>query len=222
MGSKASSNTKLTRRIWFIGLIPFFLVLLVLASAFLSGLPDVDTLANPKINLATQVLGSDGKAIGAYYKENRSDVKYSELPEHLIHALIATEDARFREHSGVDYVGLLRAVSSAGTEGGGSTITQQLAKMQFTENYRNVSIFKRAFQKIREWIIASRIERLYTKDEIIAAYLNQYDFLNQAVGIKSAAHIYFDTSPDSLSIEQSAMLVGMLKNSALFNPNAVK
>jgi len=218
MGSKASSNTKLIRRIWFIGLIPFFLVLLVLASAFLSGLPDVDTLANPKINLATQVLGSDGKAIGAYYKENRSDVKYSELPEHLIHALIATEDARFREHSGVDYVGLLRAVSSAGTEGGGSTITQQLAKMQFTENYRNVSIFKRAFQKIREWIIASRIERLYTKDEIIAAYLNQYDFLNQAVGIKSAAHIYFDTSPDSLSIEQSAMLVGMLKNSALFNP----
>ncbi len=218
MTAKASSSNKLIRRIWYIALTPLIMVLVVLLTAFLSGLPDVDTLANPKINLATQVLGIDGKPLGAYYKENRSDVKYSELPQHLVHALIATEDARFREHSGVDYVGLLRAVSSAGTEGGGSTITQQLAKMQFTENYRNVSIFKRAFQKIREWIIASRIERLYTKDEIIAAYLNQYDFLNQAVGIKSAAHIYFDTTPDSLNIEQSAMLVGMLKNSALFNP----
>jgi penicillin-binding protein 1A len=194
------------------------MVLIVLIAALMSGLPDVNTLANPKINLATQVIGSDGRPLGAYYKENRSDVKYSELPQHLVNALLATEDARFREHSGVDYVGLFRAVLKGGTDGGGSTITQQLAKMQFTENYQNVGIIRRGFQKIREWIIACRIERLYTKDEIIAAYLNQYDFLNQAVGIKSAAHIYFDTTPDSLNIQQSAMLVGMLKNSSLFNP----
>jgi penicillin-binding protein 1A len=109
-------------------------------------------------------------------------------------------------------------VFTAGQGGGGSTITQQLAKMQFTKEYQNVSVVKRAFQKIREWIIACQIERLYTKDEIIALYLNQYDFLNQAVGIKSAAHIYFNTTPDSLNVQQSAMLVGMLKNSSLFNP----
>ncbi len=183
-----------------------------------SGLPDVDALANPKINLATQVIATDGKSLGAYYKENRSDAKFSELPPHLVNALLSTEDVRFREHSGVDYFGLFRAVFSAGRSGGGSTITQQLAKMQFTENYSNVFIVKRIFQKVREWIIACRIERLYTKDEIIALYLNQYDFLNQAVGIKSAAHIYFNIAPDSLNIEQSAMLVGMLKNSSYFNP----
>lgn len=218
MTAKSATNHKIIRRIWFFALIPLALVLVVLSAAMLSGLPDVNTLANPKINLATQVIGSDGKPLGAYYKENRSDVKYSELPEHLVNALLCTEDVRFREHSGVDYLGLMRAVFTAGTDGGGSTITQQLAKMQFTENYQNVGIVKRVFQKIREWIIACRIERLYTKDEIIAAYLNQYDFLNQAVGIKSAAHIYFGTTPDSLNVQQSAMLVGMLKNSSLFNP----
>lgn len=213
-----NQKNKWVRRIWIIALTPLALVTLVLAAAMFSGLPDVQALANPKINLATQVIASDGKTIGAYYKENRSDVKYSELPPHLVNALLSTEDVRFREHSGVDYWGLFRAVFTAGQDGGGSTITQQLAKMQFTENYQKVSFIRRAFQKIREWIIACRIERLYTKDEIIAAYLNQYDFLNQAVGIKSAAHIYFDTTPDSLSIDQSAMLIGMLKNSSLFNP----
>lgn len=212
------SKSKLARRIWFIALTPLVLITTVVLVAMLSGLPDVEALANPKINLASQVLASDGKTLGAYYKENRADAKYSELPPHLVNALLATEDIRFREHSGVDYLGLFRAVFSLGGSGGGSTITQQLAKMQFTEKYENVSIPRRLFQKIREWIIACRIERLYTKDEIIALYFNQYDFLNQAVGIKSAAHIYFNTSPDSLNVEQSAMLVGMLKNSSLFNP----
>ena len=218
MATKTPKKSKWSRRLWILALMPLVAIILVILSAMASGLPDVDALANPKINLATQVIATDGKSLGAYYKENRSDAKFSELPPHLVNALLSTEDVRFREHSGVDYFGLFRAVFSAGRSGGGSTITQQLAKMQFTENYSNVFIVKRIFQKVREWIIACRIERLYTKDEIIALYLNQYDFLNQAVGIKSAAHIYFNIAPDSLNIEQSAMLVGMLKNSSYFNP----
>lgn len=218
MATKTPKKNIWTRRFWILAFVPLTMIVFVIIIGMASGLPDVDALANPKINLATQIIATDGKSIGAYYKENRSDAKFSELPPHLVNALLSTEDVRFRKHSGVDYFGLFRAVFSAGKSGGGSTITQQLAKMQFTDNYENVSIIKRLFQKVREWIIACRIERLYTKDEIIALYLNQYDFLNQAVGIKSAAHIYFNISPDSLNIEQSAMLVGMLKNSSLFNP----
>lgn len=218
MNAKASGNPKLKRRICFIAITPIALILLLLIAALLSGLPDVETLANPKINLASQVLASNGKPLGAYYKENRADVKYSELPPHLVHALLATEDVRFREHSGVDFRALARALTSFGSDGGASTITQQLAKMQFTASERKGSKIKRIWQKIREWIIACKIERLYTKDEIIALYLNQYDFGNQAVGIKSASQIYFNVKPSELKVEQSAMLVGMLQNSSLYNP----
>ncbi len=213
-----ADNSKWNRRLWLLAITPILAVVGIVLLAIASGLPDVEALANPKINLATQVLANDGKPIGAYYKENRSDIKFSELPPHLINALLATEDARFREHSGVDYLGVMRAVFSAGRDGGGSTITQQLAKMQFSKNFDKVSFFERVWQKIKEWIIACQIERLYTKDEIIALYLNQYDFINQAVGIKSASQIYFNTTPQELNIEQSAMLVGMLKNAALYNP----
>jgi penicillin-binding protein 1A len=216
MSKKTKSNYN--RRIWIIGMAPLVAIILILIIALMSGLPAVETLANPRINLATQVISSDTKILGAYYKENRSDIKYSELPQHLVDALLSTEDVRFREHSGVDYLGLLRAVAKAGQDGGASTITQQLAKMQFTNQERRGGKIKRVWQKIREWIIACRIERLYTKDEIIALYLNQYDFGHQAVGIKSAAQIYFNTSPDSLGVQQGALLVGMLKNSSLFNP----
>lgn len=203
---------------WVIGMLPLVFVIGVLTTAFLDDLPAVETLANPHVNLATKVISIDGKTLGTYYKENREDIKFSEIPPHLVDALLSTEDVRFREHSGVDFVGLFRAFFSAGQEGGGSTITQQLAKMQFTKQFENVSFSTRVFQKIKEWIIACRLESLYTKDELIALYLNQYDFLNQAVGIKSAAHIYFNTTPQELNIEQSAMLVGMLKNSSLYNP----
>jgi penicillin-binding protein 1A len=218
MTAKSSASANYAKRLWLIGLSPWILILLLLIIAVLSGLPKVETLANPKINLATEILSADGRQLGAYYKENRSDAKYDELPQHLVDALIATEDVRFRSHSGIDFKSLFRAVGSLGSQGGGSTITQQLAKLQFTADFDKVGIVKRVWQKLKEWIIACKLERLYTKDEIIALYLNQYDFLNQAVGIKSAAHIYFNTIPDSLSINQSAMLVGMLKNSSLFNP----
>ena len=203
---------------WMLLLAPLGFVLLLFVVALLSGLPNIQALANPKINLATQIFTNDNKVLGTYYRENRSDVKFQDLPTHLVQALIATEDVRFKEHSGVDFKSLLRALSSLGSQGGGSTITQQLAKMQFTERYDKVSKVKRGWQKLKEIIIAVRLERHYTKDEIIALYLNQYDFLNQAVGIKSAAHIYFNTKPDSLNIEQCAMLVGMLQNSSLYNP----
>jgi len=202
---------------WIILMAPLSLGFLVIVIAMFTGLPDIEVLANPKINLATEIYTSDDKVLGSYYRENRSDVKYEDLPQHLVDALIATEDTRFRQHSAVDFKGLARAVVRGGSDGGASTITQQLAKMQFTRE-KGVSFVTRAWQKIREIIIAARLERYYTKDEIIALYFNQYDFLNQAVGIKSAAHVYFNTTPDSLNVEQSAMLVGMLKNSSLFNP----
>jgi penicillin-binding protein 1A len=218
MAKKTSNQNKWVKRLWIIALSPLALVFLILIAALLSGLPKVEQLANPQINLATQVYSIDGKVLGAYYKENRSDAKFSEIPSHLVEALLATEDVRFKEHSGVDYWGLFRAIVMTGRDGGASTITQQLAKLQFSKNFENVNIVKRIWQKIREWIIACRIERLYTKDEIISLYLNQYDFVNQAVGIKSAAHVYFNISPDSLNIQQSAMLVGMLNNASLYNP----
>jgi penicillin-binding protein 1A len=209
---------KYNRRLIWIGASPVLLVLLILLITLLSGLPNVETLANPKVSLASSIYSADGKMIGSYFKENRADVKFNEIPKHVVDALVATEDERFYQHSGVDFLGLFRAMFSLGQDGGGSTITQQLAKQQFTENFEKVGKIKRAWQKFREWIIACRLERLYTKEEIITLYLNQYDFLNQAVGIKSAALVYFNTTPEKLTIEQGAMLIGMLKNSSLFNP----
>ena len=174
---------------------------------------------NPKTELATRVFTSDGKLIGRYYSENRSDARFQELPQNLVQALISTEDARFWGHSGIDFIGLARAIAFMGQRGGGSTLTQQLAKQLFTEQYEHTSWLERAFlQKPKEWIIAARLERFYTKDEIVALYLNRYDFLNQAVGIKSASNIYFDKDVEELELHESAMLVGMLKNSSLFNP----
>ncbi|NQX90568.1 MAG: transglycosylase domain-containing protein [Flavobacteriales bacterium] len=204
---------------WLIVLGPFIGLGALLLIASGSNLPNTEALANPKTNLATEVYTSDNEVIGRYYRENRSDIKFENLPPHLVEALVATEDSRYWDHSGVDFIGLTRAVAYMGKRGGGSTITQQLAKLLFTDEYEQVSFIERALlQKPKEWIIAARLERQYTKEEIIALYLNRYDFLNQAVGIKSAAYIYFDKPVDSLSVSESAMLVGMLKNSSLYNP----
>ena len=191
----------------------------LLAIAASGDLPDTETLANPRTDLATRIYSSDGQILGSYYRENRSDVKFESLPEGLVQALICTEDVRYKGHTGVDFKGLVRAIVYMGKRGGGSTITQQLAKLLFTESYMSSGFFERAvLQKPREWIIATRLERQYTKDEIIGLYLNRYDFLNQAVGVQSAAQIYFGKTADELELHESAMLVGMLKNSALYNP----
>jgi penicillin-binding protein 1A len=204
---------------WLAVLLPVFGFALLLTIASNGDLPPTEALANPKTNLATEVYTCDKKVIGSYYRENRSDIKYQNLPPHIVDALISTEDARFYEHSGIDFIGLMRATVYLGSRGGGSTITQQLSKMLFTEDFESIGFLKRALiQKPREWIIAAQLEKQYTKDEIITLYLNRYDFLNQAVGIKSAAHVYFNKPVDSLNIQESAMLVGMLKNSSLYNP----
>jgi penicillin-binding protein 1A len=218
MENTPEQEKKYAKILWWIGMSPWIFFSLVLCIVLFSGLPNIGVLANPKVGLASQIYASDGTSIGSFYKENRSDISYQEIPPHVIDALLATEDVRFREHSGIDARSLARAAVSMGADGGGSTITQQLAKLQFTRGYEEVGIFTRIGQKLQEWVIALRLERVYTKDEILTMYLNQYDFLNQAVGLKSAANIYFSTSPDSLSIAQGAMLVGMLKNSSLFNP----
>ena len=199
-----------------------FLLVSLTALELFGDLPTFEELENPKSNLASEIYSSDMKVLGKLYYENRTTVHFNNLDVNLVHALIATEDARFYNHSGVDGRGLLRVIfktilGGSESSGGGSTITQQLAKMLFPRE-QNQSKFKIIFRKIKEWIIAVRLERQYTKNEIVAMYLNKFDFINNAVGIKSAAKIYFNTIPDSLKIEQSAMLVGMAKNPALFNP----
>jgi penicillin-binding protein 1A len=211
------------RIFWFLLLfLPFVLGVLITSIALFSDLPSTEDLTNPKTNLASEVISSDMKTLGKYYKENRLNVKYKDLDTTLVAALVATEDARFYEHSGVDGKGLLRVLTRTiigGNEssGGGSTLSQQLAKMLF-ERPKNPSKWQIIKLKIKEWIIALKLERQYTKEEILTMYLNKFDFLNQAVGIKSAAQIYFDTTPDKLKLEQSAMLIGMAKNPAIFNP----
>lgn len=219
---KATNYKKFIIWFWILFSSPVLVVFLFLMGVRLfADLPETSELQNPKTNLATEVYSSDMKVIGKYYAENRTNVKFKEISPNVVNALIATEDARFFDHSGVDIKALLRAVAGALTgsssSGGGSTITQQLAKMLFPRE--DLHGMKLVIRKMKEWIIAVRLEREYTKEEIIALYLNKFDFVNNAVGIKSAAQIYFNTTPDSLRIEQAAVLVGMAKNPGRFNPN---
>ena len=212
-------QTKLrTRRLlwWALVLAPVVAIVGLLTLAANSDLPGTEDLENPRSDLATAILFSDGSQMGQYYRENRIPVTYDRISLNVVNALIATEDERFREHSGIDLRGTARAAVFLGNKGGASTLTQQLSKMLFTD--RSSNIIKRIFQKFQEWIISAKLERQYTKDEIIAMYLNRFDWINQAVGINSAARVYFDTTPDSLRIEEAALLVGMCKNPALFNP----
>ncbi len=182
-------------------------------------LPTFEELENPENNFATEIISSDGKTLGKYYNENRTPVQYSDLSQSLIDALVATEDERFFKHSGIDFKGTLRAVVKLGRGGGASTITQQLAKLLFTEGAGTRNKFKRILQKVNEWVIAIRLERQYTKEEIITMYFNKFDFLYNAIGIRSASRIYFGKEPIDLKMEESAVLVAMLKNPRQYNPN---
>ena len=193
-----------------------FLFLLASWGAF-GPLPSFEELENPEHNLATEVISIDGKTLGKYAYENRTPVQFKDLPSNLIEALVSTEDERFYEHSGVDFKASLRAVIKMGKDGGGSTITQQFAKLLFHgEGSKN--IVQRIGQKFKEYVIAIKLERQYTKEEILTMYLNKYDFLNLAVGIRSASRIYFGKEPIELTVPESAMLVGMLKNASYYNP----
>ncbi|MFV0376725.1 MAG: transglycosylase domain-containing protein [Mangrovibacterium sp.] len=203
------------------GILTVSLMFFLIAEGKMGYMPSFKDLENPQSLLASEVISRDDVVIGRYFRENRSYVTYEQLPENLVDALIATEDVRFYSHSGIDLRGLFRVlkgiVTADNSSGGGSTLSQQLAKMLFPRDEME-SKFELVLRKFKEWVIAVKLEKSYTKEEIITMYLNKYDFLNLAVGIKSAARIYFNTVPDSLRTEQSAMLVGMAKNSALFNP----
>ena len=212
-----SKYTKWIWRIFFGGLLFAVLIFGLAALGVFGKLPSFEELENPENNLATEVISIDGETLGKFYRENRTPVKFSELPDNLIQALVSTEDERFYEHSGIDFRGTARAAVKLGRDGGASTITQQLAKMLFTKQASS-NIMKRLIQKVKEWVISIRLEQQYTKNEIITMYLNKYDFGHNAVGIRSAARIHFGKEPIDLSIEESAMLVGMLKNSSLYNP----
>jgi len=204
-------------KIFLYGTAAVILFFLFASWGLFGSMPSFEELENPESNLATEIISSDGETIGKFYNENRTAIKYSDLPKHLVDALVSTEDERFYEHSGIDGRGTLRAVSSFGTSGGASTITQQLAKLLFHGEGSKFLPF-RMVQKVKEWIIAIRLERQYTKQEIIAMYFNKADFVNNAVGIRSAAKVYFGKEPRDLKIEEGAVLVGMLKNPSLFNP----
>ncbi|MBN09365.1 MAG: penicillin-binding protein [Flavobacteriaceae bacterium] len=181
-------------------------------------MPDLQQLENPKTNLATQIYSSDGYVLGKfYYNDNRTPIQFDELPDNIVNALIATEDERFYNHSGIDWKRTLSAILFLGKRGGASTITQQLARQLFV-GVRSRNIIEAIMQKVKEWVLSVQLERRYTKKEIIAMYLNIYDFGYNADGVRSAAKIFFNSSPKELKIEESATLVGMLKNSSYYNP----
>lgn len=223
---KKGLTSKIIKGLWvaFVaGVVGVVLIFVLIAGGVIGYMPKVEDLQNPIDKYATQVISADGKVLGTYSldKNNRLYSKYSDLPAHLPQALIATEDKRFYSHSGIDVWGLARAVIRTGllrdrSGGGASTISQQLAKQLWSP--KAGSKVERLLQKPIEWVIAAKLERFYTKEEIINLYLNQFDFLNNAVGIQSAAQVYFNKAPKDLKIEEAAMLVGMCKNPSLFNP----
>lgn len=185
----------------------------------LGKMPAFEDLENPDSNIATEIIASDGVTIiGKYAIENRTPIAYEDLPKHLVDALVSTEDVRFYDHSGIDFRRTTTAMMSLGTRGGASTITQQLAKNLFHGSEGSRNIVLRIVQKAKEWIIAVKLERQYTKNEIIAHYLNTVDFVSNAYGIRSASKVYFNKEPRNLSVEESAVLVGMLQAPSKYNP----
>lgn len=220
-GIKPLSFKKPIRLLWVIflsGMVGIFLLFGGAALGWYGPMPDLQQLENPNTNLASQIISSDGVTLGKYYfNDNRTPITFEELPSNMVNALIATEDERFYDHAGIDWKGTLRAFAYLGKRGGASTITQQLARQIFV-GVRSRNKIKTVLQKAQEWVIAIQLEQRYTKKEILAMYLNKYDFGYQADGVQSAAKIFFNKTPQNLSIEESASLVGMLKNSSLYNP----
>lgn len=215
---KGVNYLKLFWKLFTTGIVAIVLFFFLASWGVFGTMPSFDELENPLSSVATEIISADGKTIGKFYLENRVPIKYSDLPKHVVDALIATEDERFREHSGIDGRGTLRAISGLGTSGGASTITQQLAKNLFHGSSGSRNIVFRGVQKLKEWIIAVKLERQYTKDEIIAYYLNTVDFVSNAYGIRSASNVYFDKEPKDLTVDEGAILIGMLQAPSKFNP----
>jgi penicillin-binding protein 1A len=201
-------SVKFLWRLFLAGIIAVILLFVTINFGLFGKMPSLKELENPEADLASEVISADGVAMGKYYSENRSEVKYEEISPNIVHALIATEDERFEEHSGIDAEALARAVKSMGKDGGGSTITQQLAKMILKQGKGNV--VARGMQKLKEWIVAVKLERNFTKQELIALYLNRAAWGN-LFGIRNASRTYFQKEPADLKIEEAAVLVGMLK-----------
>lgn len=222
-GNSNSKTRKYIRGFWVIvaaGLFGVIFLFFGISMGWFGFMPSFQELEDPQTFLASEIYSHDGEMFGTYYIENRSKSYFGEISPHLVNALIATEDVRFYDHSGIDGKALLRVLYgtlSGQNKGGGSTITQQLAKNLFPREY-NQSTLQLAFRKFKEWVIAVKLERHYSKDEIITMYLDKIDFLNLAVGIKTASRVYFSTTPAELDILQSAMLVGIVQNPSLFNP----
>lgn len=218
-----TASPKWVKTFWKVYFILFGIVCLMffcISMGWMGYMPSFAELENPDSNLATEVISSDGVLLGTYYRENRSNCKYADLSDELKNALIATEDSRFYKHSGVDVKALFRVAVGVITrhhKGGGSTITQQLAKNLFPRDPKAGKI-KIVFTKFKEWVVATKLERAYSKDEILAMYFNTVDFGNNAVGIKSAAHTYFDKEPSEINTEEAALLVGMLKAPSKYSP----
>ena len=219
---KKPGNGKYLKWFWSLFIFGIFLMMLpfFLASIGTFGyMPDFAELENPKSNLASEIISSDQKTLGKFYlNDNRTPITFEDLSQHLVDNLVATEDERFYSHSGVDFKRTFSSLLYMGSRGGGSTITQQVAKLLFHQKEGRGNLLNRIRQKFKEYVIATRLERQYTKQEIIAMYYNIYDFGNNGDGIRSAARIYFGKEPKDLDIEESAMLVGMFKNSSLYNP----
>lgn len=218
--NKHTDWAKWTWRTYFGAIALLVIVFFMISMGWLGFMPTFEELENPKTNLATEIYTDDGSVLGKYYIENRTNIPYQSLSPNLVNALLATEDARFYSHSGIDPRAILRVtigVLTFSNKGGGSTLTQQLAKNLFPRD-PNANIFKLIFTKFKEWVVAAKLERNYTKDEIIAMYFNTVDFGSLAHGIKSAAKTFFDKDPKDLSIEESAVLVGLLKAPTAYSP----
>jgi len=224
--AKATRTRRIIKAMWIAfgaGVALIALLLLLIYNGIIGYMPDIESLKNPTDKYASVIYSADGQELGRYFRPtgNRVYADYSDISQHVIDALIATEDARFLDHSGIDARAIGRALTKTillgqKNAGGGSTITQQLAKQLYSPGSRNV--LQRAMQKPIEWMIAVKLERFYSKEEIIKMYLNQFDFLYNAVGIKSAAWVYFGKDPIDLNIEESATLIGMVKNPSYYNP----
>jgi penicillin-binding protein 1A len=214
----SSNAIRIFWRAFFYALGGFILFLVLINLGVFGALPSLKELENPSITLATEVFAEDGTPMGKYYKEkgNRSNVEFKDISPNVVNALIATEDERFYEHSGIDGFSVMRAVVKLGRDGGGSTITQQLAKNLLEQGSKNM--VRRFIEKLKEWIIAIKLERNFTKQEILALYLNEVPFGDNVYGIRNASRTFFQKEPDRLTVDEAAILIGMLKGNTLYNP----
>jgi penicillin-binding protein 1A len=213
-----SKAVRIFWRLFFFGITVLVVFIFMINFNLFGPLPSLKQLENPSIMLATEVYAEDGTSMGKYYKDksNRSNVEYKDISPNVIHALVSTEDERFYEHSGIDGWSVMRAIVKLGRDGGGSTITQQLAKNMLDQGSKNMA--RRFIEKLKEWIIAIKLERNFTKEEILALYLNKVPFSDNVYGIRNASRTFFQKEPDRLTVDEAAVLIGMVNAPTLYNP----